>query len=432
MLVTNNIKLESRLVRGNKNMDNERITEALERSNKWWKGAFELDYKQREAYPEIQRFIPKRQIIALVGLRRTGKSTIMFKIIKDELESMEREHIAYFSFDEFKSIRLRDVIKCYERIMKKDTAKGKFLFLFDEIQKIENWEEQLKRLYDENANIKFIISGSESLFIRKKSKESLAGRMYEFHIRTLSFNEYLKFKGKNFANIRLYKEEILREFHSFLACNGFPETIDENQDVSGKYVKENVIDRIIYKDIPQIVPVSDPAILDHALKIILNDPGQIINMNELAKELGIARQTASLYINYLEKSYLIRKLYNYSKNARKTQRRSKKYYPTIISSDIIDNKEMFGKVFETALVNQLNAEFFWRSTAKNEVDIIQLEPLMAIEIKSGNIREKDLVPLQRFKKKFKPEKAIIISYDTEMEIGNIKIIPFYSYLLEKP
>jgi len=411
-------------------MQEEKVSEALVRSNKWWKESFEIDYKPRELYKDLQKFFPKRQILALVGLRRTGKTTLMYKLIKDALFIMNKEDIVYFSFDEFKDIRLLDVVICYERLMKKDIRKGEYFFLFDEIQKIENWEEQLKRIYDENKNIKFVISGSESLFIRKKSRESLAGRIYEFHVKTLSFEEYLNFKNKNYKNFNIYKEEIIREFHNFLITSGFPEIIHEKKEDAGKYIKETVIERIIYRDIPQIIPISEPALLESLFKIILNDPGEIINLNELAKEIGVARQTISTYLDYLEKSFLIKKLYNYSKNARKTQRKLKKYYPTIISPYLADKKECFGKVFETCLVNLTNAEFFWRDPFKNEIDIIRPDPLEAIEIKSGNIKEKDLKPLQVFIKKFKPVKATVISYDIYKKTEKILIIPFYAYLFE--
>lgn len=427
MLVTSNIKHSYMLVTSN--MNEERIKEALINSNKWWKGHLELEFKQREIYEEIKRFFPKRQIIALVGLRRTGKTTIMLKLVEEALITMEKERIIYFSFDEFKDIGLRDVLKNYERLAGKNISVGKYLFLFDEIQKIENWEEQLKRLYDENPDIKFIISGSESLFIRKKSRESLAGRIYEFQVKNLNFKEYLNFKNKKFDKFEIYKKELLEEFKNFIICNGFPEIINETKEDSAKYIKENVIERIIYRDIPQIVKIKDPAILEQIFKIILYSPGEIINMIDLAKDLGIARQTVSTYLDYLEKSYLVKKLYNYSRNVRKTQKRFKKYYPIIIAPDIAEKQEYFGKVFETILVNHLDAEFFWRDEFKNEVDIIQPEPLTAIEVKSGEIKERDLESLEKFIKKFNPKKAIIISYEHKKIMKSIEIIPFYEYLL---
>ena len=407
-------------------MDNQRLFDALERTNPWWKGDFELDYKPRRVYEEIKKFIKNRQIISLTGLRRTGKTTILLKAVKDSMADYGKENIIYFSFDDFKDAKLKDVIEAYFELMKKNSREP-LLFLFDEIQKVSGWEEQLKRIYDENKNFKFVISGSESLFIRKGTRESLAGRIFEFQVKTLSFKEFLEFRGKKFDNLALYKKEILSEFKNFLYCNGFPEIINENEEFIKKYIKENVVEKIIYRDIPQIVPIENPEILSQMLNIIAKEPGQIIQMDKIAKELNISRQTASNYLDYLEKSFLIRKLYNFSRNARKTQTRLKKYYPVILFPEEIENREIFGSVFETFAVNELNAEFFWRDTYKNEVDIIlKNKEIIPIEIKVSNIETK---PLNLFISKFKLKGGIILTYDKEETMGRIKIIPFYKYLL---
>jgi len=407
-------------------MENKRLFDALERSNLWWKGDFELDYKPRRVYEEIKKFIKNRQIISLTGLRRTGKTTILLKAVKDSMADYGKENIIYFSFDDFKDAKLKDVIEAYFELMKKNSREP-LLFLFDEIQKVSGWEEQLKRIYDENKNFKFVISGSESLFIRKGTRESLAGRIFEFQVKTLSFKEFLEFRGKKFDNLALYKKEILSEFKNFLYCNGFPEIINENEEFIKKYIKENVVEKIIYRDIPQIVPIENPEILSQMLNIIAKEPGQIIQMDKIAKELNISRQTASNYLDYLEKSFLIRKLYNFSRNARKTQTRLKKYYPVILFPEEIENREIFGSVFETFAVNELNAEFFWRDTYKNEVDIIlKNKEIIPIEIKVSNIETK---PLNLFISKFKLKGGIILTYDKEETMGRIKIIPFYKYLL---
>ena len=140
-------------------MENKRLFEALERSNPWWKGDFELDYKPRKVYEEIRKFIKNRQIISLTGLRRTGKTTILLKAVKDSIAEYGKENILYFSFDDFRDARLKEVIDAYFELMKKNSNES-FLFLFDEIQKVPGWEEQLKRIYDENRKFKFVISGS--------------------------------------------------------------------------------------------------------------------------------------------------------------------------------------------------------------------------------------------------------------------------------
>ena len=411
-------------------MANEEIISAMQAANKWWRGELQLDFKPRHIYYEMQKFLPERQIMALVGLRRTGKTTILLKIVQDHLATLGRENIIYFSFDEFKAVKLRLILQEYSRLMGKRLDIGRYMFLFDEIQKLEGWEEQLKSLYDTYPNIKFLISGSESLFIRKKLRESLAGRMYEFHIKTLSFKEYLDFKAVDYHNIGLAKGDIISELPLFFLSNGFPEIIGKEKEIAVKYVKENVIEKIIYRDIPQVVPIKEPATLEQLLKIILANPGEIINLDSLSGELNVTRQTISTYMGYLEKSFLIRKLYNFSRNARKTQRKAKKYYPTIINPNMTDWHDYFGKIFETFVVNELDAEFFWRDAYKNEIDIVKTDPLTAIEIKSGKVSKEDARAIKSFSRKFAPKAGLILSYDTEGTVEGLPVVPFYKYLLD--
>ena len=412
-------------------MEEQIVKEYIERANRWWSKSHNIpQYKDRKIYNEIEKFMKTRQIIAITGLRGVGKTTFMKKAIKDNLgNKFPEKNIFYFSFDEFSDIRLIDLIKLYEKIMGKKIEKEKFLIFFDEIQKVKNWSEQLKAMYDLYPNIKVIISGSESLFIRKKSRESLAGRIYEFRITPLSFKEYLEFKEIKIDNLWLQRETITREFKAYLLNNGFPEVLHENEEITQKYIREGILDKILYRDLSEVFEVKNVPLIKSLFEIIYNNPGQMIELQELAGELNASRQMISEYMGYLEDSFLIKKLYNYSRNARKTQRKLKKYYATLINPLLI--KTEFSKIFEQAMVIQLNADFFWRDSYKNEVDIIKMDPLTAIEIKSGEIKERDFSSLQAFIKKFNPEKAMVLSYDKSKKIDKVNILPFYEYLLKK-
>jgi len=413
-------------------MDKEIIKNYILRANPWWDEnfSFSSDYKEREVYKEIAKYLPTRQIVALTGLRRVGKTTIMLNIIKEKIEgSFPRKNIFYFSFDEFSEIRILDLIDIYEELLGKLNKSEKYLFVFDEVQKIKKWSEQIKVAYDLNLDlIKFIISGSESLFIRKKSTESLAGRIFEFRVNPMTFKEFLDFKDVKIKNIFLQREEIINNFKMYLVSNGFPEIIFADEEECRKYINETVIDKILFRDMVDVFDVKNVPLIKSIFDLIYNEPGQIININELAKELGFSRQMVSTYLEYLEEAYLLKKLYNYSRNARKTQRRLKKYYPTIINPLLI--KDRFSKVFEQAIVIHTNSDYFWRDTFKNEVDIINVDPLIAIEVKSGDIKERNLKSLKRFIEKFKPKESIVISYETENKIGPIKIIPAWKWLLK--
>lgn len=413
-----------------------KIRDVLKLSNPWWTENFKVEFKEREIYKEIQKFMSLPQIIALTGLRRVGKTTLMFKLAEDRIRTgFDPKNIIYFSFDEFREIEIRDVMNAYEEVVEKDFKEGKYLLLLDEIQKLGNWDDQLKRTYDLfGKNIKIIVSGSESLLIRKKSKETLAGRMFDFKVEPLSFKEFLRFKGTNFEPVGLYEKELFQQFKEFCVTLGFPELVGiREKDVIKKYAVESIVERVLYRDMPRLFKIRDISVIESLLDMFMEEPGQLVEISSLAKELKISRQTLSNYLTYLEESFLIRKLYNFSRSRRKVERKLKKYYPTVISVDVLFNEDDLSKskVLEWLVVNQLKAEFFWRDPYKNEVDVVlPNKKLTPAEIKYGKISFEGLLA---FMNKFKVSKGYVISLsqEREQEIAEkkISVLPAYKFLL---
>ena len=413
------------------------INDILLGLNPWWKEDIKLVFKHRELYGKMQKFIPLRQIIALTGLRRTGKTTLMLKIAEDFIrKGGENRNVIYFSFDELRNTELRTIIKEYEKLTGKDCGKGRYLILLDEIQKLSNWEGQLKSLYDSfGKNVKIIISGSESLFIKKKSKETLAGRLFEFKVDTLTFGEFLQFKGVDLRPISIYGKEMQKMFDEFLFTFGFPEMVGIiDKEVIKKYVKEGILEKVVYRDIPQLFGIKDTASLESLLRILSDEPGQIVEIGKIAKELNISRQTAADYLRYLEESFLVRKLYNFSRSKRKVERKLKKYYPAVISPELMFREDKISKsrVFEWLVANQLKAEFFWRDPYKNEVDVVMVnKEITPVEIKYGKV---DFHGISAFMRKFNSPIAYVISVDKEgrqkINGKNVFIIPAFKFLLQ--
>ncbi len=379
-------------------------------------------------------------MIALSGLRRVGKTTIMLKVVEDYIEDgLDPIRVFYFSFDEFRGIELPDILKEYERMHGLDIRDGKYIFLFDEIQKLDDWQNKVKIIYDlYKSRVKIIISGSESLFIRKHTKESLAGRIFEFHVNPLSFSEFICFRDqqKLIEHPHLYMRERLQLFEEYMQIQGFPELVGiRDKEAIRKYIREGIVDKIVYKDIPQLFKIEDASILESLINIFMDEPGQMLELSELANELKLTRQTLSSYLFYLEESQLIKKLYNYSRNQRKSERKLKKYYPTIASVDLLfsNDETSRSKAFEWLIVNRLGAEFFWRDAYKNEVDMVfGKEKPMPIEIKFGKISSKGI---SVFMHKFHVNRGTIVSYDKEEEFavkeGKIKVVPAHMLLLER-
>src|SRR3989344_9325744 len=413
----------------------------LEEFNHWWtKGKVDsdlaLDFK-RDIYMEIEKYTKKRFILALVGLRRVGKTTVLYQLIQKAIqEGVSPENILFFSFDEV-SIGLSDVLEKYKEVQKKDFREEKIYFFLDEIQKCNNWQNDLKKYYDLYPKAKFIISGSESLFIRKKTKETMAGRIFEFMLFPFSFREYLRFNMVDEKEFK-YENKISKLFIKFAEIGGFPETFRfQSRKDFIRYIKSLVTDKIVYQDIPKIFKIDDPEFLGILLELVATNPGMYIDYFSLSKQFGKDRRVIKDYFSYLRESFLISILGNYRKGSITTLRKKKRAYPSdialiyIYKSNIDD--EFFGRIIETLAVNKLQATSFWKNG--HEIDIIWKE--IPIEIKfHEKIQQEDFKPLKEFMKKFNKTLGIIITKNMEeivrLEEGKtIKLIPAWKWFLDE-
>lgn len=227
------------------------LIEELERFNPWWKtGSVREEWVKgyrRKLYFEIEKYVEKKQVVLIWGLRRAGKTTILFQIIQNLLGSIKPRNILYFSFDEI-AFDLKDVLESYQKFILNRTFEetGEKLYVFlDEIQKVKDWENKLKIYYDLYPNIKFFISGSASVRLRKRSRESLAGRILDFLLKPLSFEEFLEMNGRDLKKIKenpeLWKRDILPLFYRYIKYGMFPELVNEDdEDFARKYILNNV------------------------------------------------------------------------------------------------------------------------------------------------------------------------------------------------
>src|SRR3989338_545002 len=410
----------------------------LEEFNPWWvSGKVDLELAlpfRRDLFLDAERHINKRFITALTGLRRVGKTTIIYQLIQKLIaEKTSPSNILFFSFDE-SSVRLSDVLETYKELHQKDFREEKVYVFLDEIQKHLGWENELKKYYDIYPKLKFVISGSESLFIKKKTKETLAGRIFEFILVPFAFREFLRFNNVREEDFK-YQAKIMPLFIRFVEKGGFPETFsfESNKDFR-EYIKALVADKIIYKDIPQIFKIEDPGFLMVLLELIATNPGIYIDYLSLSKQFGKDRRVIKDYISYLKESFLIRILGNYRKGSITTLRKIKRAYPadnalSYLYKSKID-ESFFGRMVETAAANHLKATSFWKNG--NEIDFIHKD--IPIEIKyQESINPEDFKSLKDFMRKFSKKEGILITKKQEKEItfdeGTIKLIPVWKWML---
>ena len=282
--------------------------ELLSRFNNWWitgkvKRELLFSYK-RYLFQKLLQNLEGRQMVLLTGLRRIGKTVLLYQLINELLQKgVKPRNIFYFSFDE-ERYGLEEVINTYRNEVLKHNLEKERVFLFlDEVQKSENWANQVKIWYDLYPNLKFFLSGSASLILQRKTKESLAGRIFEFVLSPLTFREFLELKNIDvkFQDIKIYQERILPFFFDYLRKSGFPEIIDEESDEKIRlYLKNSIVDRIIYKDIPLEFGIKDLELLETLVKIIFTQPGLIVNFDAFARNLKRDKKTIINYIFYLK------------------------------------------------------------------------------------------------------------------------------------
>ncbi len=408
--------------------------------NPWWQGkgvdpALALSFK-RSVYSEVQQILEKRFVIALTGLRRMGKTTVMYQTIDHLLKKgVKPENILFFSFDEYPA-DIDDLLSTYTGLTRIQLREERAFVFLDEVQKCEGWENQVKKYYDLYPKIKFFLSGSESLFIRKKTKETLAGRLFEYGLRPLSFKEYLSLKNVPEKELH-FAASLVPHFMEFAESGGFPETVAmENGEELRRYVRSIVVDKIVYKDIPKIFRIDDPDFLVTLLELISSNPGIYLDYQSLGRQFGKDRRVVKAYVHYLEESFLVRLLGNYRKGKAASLRKLKRAYPSDTAFIRLFKPQtddaFFGRVVETLVLNAADAQQFWRNA--HEIDaVVENRPL---EVKyQEHISSSDLKGLREFMRKFGRKSALLVTKKDEQKLdvpeGEIQLLPAWKFLLER-
>jgi len=431
--------------------------------NPWWQEShylpLEFQWPHRNIFNRINADLQKSQALMITGLRRTGKSTILRQLIAGLLdEGIEPKNIIYFSFDKYALDKspeaLEFLIKMYldRRLRKKIfDIKHKVHLFIDELQYIDYWQDIVKRYYDQNKNLKFILTGSQSTKLRGKSKESSAGRIIDYHLPVLDFGEYLKISGQDYParsawEFKFFGKEYddLYDYHyrngvemesrmpAYLCYGQFPEIVLPKDDLAFEYeyIKESVLGKILEQDIPTHFGIEKVQPFKNMAYHLIANSGSIFEIKNIGRELGIAKTTAEKYLFYLKEGYLIEILYKYLKSNIKRGRTQKKAYATSTNfiaainnyrPDYYDNvPEVFGKLIETYVWQRLAEQFenlsLWRSGDKEIDFVIPAIPddreMLLCEVKfSSRIRKTDLKNILSLANKKKCSKILLVTKD---------------------
>lgn len=408
---------------------------------------------KRKLLEKIRKHIFNKEITLIVGARQAGKTTLML-LLKDELDK-KGEKTLYLNLDIESH---KEYFESQEKLIKKielEIGKERGFVFIDEIQRKENAGLFLKGIYDRNLPYKFIVSGSGSVELKEKIHESLAGRKRVFHLKTLSFEEFVNYKTEykyendlfGFFQIEEnFSEYLLEEYLNF---GGYPRVVLEEQLDEKLEIINDIYQSYIIKDISYLLKVHKIEEFGLLVKILASQIGNLINLSEISSTIGISTKTLKDYLWYLEKTFIIKKLSPFFRNIRKEIRKAPIYYFYDIGMrnfalGIFGNlKDIKDKsfVFQNFIFNILNEKigitselYFWRTKEKSEVDFIikEGENIIPVEVKYKKMKFPEITKsLRSFIEKYRPKNAFIVNlslYDKlNFEGTEILIVPYYYF-----
>lgn len=362
----------------------------------------EIIYK-RKAINQINKFLNSKEIIVLHGARQVGKTSIILYLIQELKKKYQEKNIFYFDLEISRFLELINsgYEELYNYLIASGYKKNEKAFVFiDEIQYLNNPSQLLKLCHDHlGSKIKFIVSGSSTFEIKKKFKDSLVGRIIDFEIWPLDFEEFLLFKNKNYnlclkKSPKIINDELKKLYKEYSIYGGYPQIVLESNVAKKEIYLSQIINTYIKKDIRDLANIRDINKFNKLIELLSSQSGNLLNVFELSNTVDIARQTIEEYLFLLENTYIIKLVQPFYKNKRSELFKTSKIYFIDQGLANLLNFKMFpksltGSIFETAIFSDLlkhygkSLIYFWRTTDKQEVDFIvnQKTKIIPIEVK---------------------------------------------------
>ncbi len=381
-------------------VNDEQIIKVLRQYNPWWRTPSaikeEVKPQKRLGYYEALKILKHnsiRRFAVLSGVRRVGKTTIMYQII-DQLieEGICPKNILYATFDNpvLKLVDVEKVLSIYELLFPIEGTR--YLFL-DEIQYTRDWELWIKVIYDSRKDIRLIATGSASPVLEKGSTDSGTGRWSVLKIPTMSFYEYcrllaleepalpddlklselVKLDTAEVGDLISHFAPLQNHFNRYLTIGGFPELVLSDDDIyAQRMLREDVVDKVIKRDVLTLFNIRNPLLMEKLFLYLCMNATEIFNAATASKELeNVSVATIAGYIEALEMSnliYLSKPMNVGSKGALKGKPKifiadAAIRNAVLMVDDVLSDEKELGAIVETAVYKHI-VSFYQGSTAQ--------------------------------------------------------------------
>lgn len=348
---------------------------------------------ERELLKTVEKYLPQREYLAIVGPRQAGKTTLLGMI-------QERHPKAsYLTFEDRKVLALfeEDIDSFISLYCQKEK-----ILLIDEFQYAKNGGKNLKYIFDTVRGLKIIITGSSSLELKANVGKHMVGRIFFFNLWPLSFAEFLSFRDKKLFELYQKKRfdfkkpltmaaepqkdplspHFLPLFEDYLTFGGYPRAVMAESEEEKKTVLGNVVSTYLLRDVKGFLQIENETPYLKLISALALQVGNLYNLKELSNTTKLDYRQLVSYLDALRQTFIIEDLSPFYTNSRTELTKTPKVYflDLGLRNATIDNFVSPGKradcgaLAENFAFNSLSsANFkinFWRTKSKAEIDFV--------------------------------------------------------------
>jgi len=410
-------------------------------------------YIYRKLEKIIEPYLNRKEVLAIVGPRQAGKTTLIKKI-QLKFEDNDKK-VKFITFENRLELAIfNENIEDF-----KETILNYDLLIIDEFQLGKDGGQKLKYLYD-TTDIKFIISGSASFEIKYNVGKYMVGRMFNFDLFPFSFRENLNYQNNDYYRLleknisdnlfafnvdsgfgKELNHQLSRELEKFVVYGGYPAVVLSKTGQEKKKTLEAIVENYLFRDIKNLLGLLTDDELMKIGKFLALQVGNLVKYEELSNISNLSYKEVLKHLNILEKTFIVKLLKPFYVNKRTELVKSPKSFfvdlgmRNCLLSDFrkLSDRGDLGAVMENYAYTLLSRIFdeeikFWRTKNKAEVDFIieKDKNIYPIEIKYASKRIVGK-SFYSFIEKFNPQVGIILTKDylAEEKIKNtvVKFIP---------
>ena len=429
---------------------------------------------ERDLMEKIVPFLLRKEFIAIVGPRQSGKTTFLemvrthlckkLKINKDFIKTVTFEdRIALLQFE-------RDPIAFVSSYMQSNHFKT-FYLMIDEFQYAIDGGQKLKLIYDTVKGIKVFITGSSSLDIKAHVGKFMVGRLLHFDLPPFNFREYLRardkrlevlyaqgnekvvrglFTGKGLKlqrGVDVFNKEMRRHYEKFCVWGGYPAVVVAKGDEVRRKLLSDIYNNYILKDIKTLLELATERNLFLLSQYLATQVGNIVMYQNLSQVSQLDYRQLKKHLAILQETYVSREVKPFFKNRQKELSKNPKIFFADLGfrNHLVDNMNALdmrpgaGAIVENAVFIRLhelwggmNKINFWRTKVGAEVDFVITikDAVVPIEVKYSTFKTEKLSrSLASFIDSFNPEYAVVLTKDywgsMKREKTKVIFVPVY-------